>query len=358
MALTDKRLIVPLNRRVVVRRAGNNVRNALKNDFRVSAEDEAIIENWRASHNHILNTWLVILLSRVKRSGINGIVGQRLKRKNTIYDKLLRLDDMCLDRMHDIAGCRIIFENEIDLFNFRNDLINNARFNHELVNGQHKNYIENPKESGYRGIHDVFKYKSDNRRPPYWNGLLIEIQYRTKYQHAWATAVEVADIIKNSRTKFSSKTDAKQNQFFKYASEIIARALENRTSCCPNMSDDELVVAFQTLEENLHLLHTLRAIKSKKEEIQDQKKKNLVIMLSFDLFNVDTPNVEVFPFSTMTQATRKYFQLEKEYPGNDIVLVRADEIADISNIFRNYFSDARDFVSYVIRGIRILSAKK
>lgn len=355
MPTKDKRLIIPMYRPSKVRRAGNNVKKALKNNNRISQDDEIIIENWRASHNHILNTWLVILLSRIKRSGIKGIVGQRLKRKNTIYNKLLRIDTMCLDRMHDIAGCRIIFNNEIDLEKFRDDLVKKARFNHELIASQHKNYIKFPKSSGYRGVHDVFKYKSDYRRPPHWNGLLIEIQYRTKYQHAWATAVEIADVIKNSRSKFSAKEYAKQNQFFKYASEIIARAHENRFSCCPEMSNAELIIAFTTLEEDLHLLHTLKEIKNKQEDILDNKKKNLVIMSSFDLFHVNIPKVEIFPFSTTTQAARKYFELEKQFPNNDIVLVRGDEIADISNIFRNYFSNARDFVAYMKSGIRLLS---
>jgi ppGpp synthetase/RelA/SpoT-type nucleotidyltranferase len=43
-------------------------------------------------------------------------------------------------------------------------------------------YIEAPKESGYRGTHLVYRYYSD--RSATWNGLSIEIQVRSRLQHA------------------------------------------------------------------------------------------------------------------------------------------------------------------------------
>ena len=105
-------------------------------------------------------------------------------------------------------------------------------FHHIRKEGQYKDYITNPKESGYRGIHDVYAYQSKKGydRSDKWNGLLVEIQYRTIYQHAWATAVEVADYLTNCRAKFS-QGNSDQQEFFRYASEIIARAYENRVSC-------------------------------------------------------------------------------------------------------------------------------
>ena len=50
-------------------------------------------------------------------------------------------------------------------------------------------YVENPKDSGYRSIHYVYKYSSKADK---YNGLKIELQIRTKLQHNWATAVETA----------------------------------------------------------------------------------------------------------------------------------------------------------------------
>jgi putative GTP pyrophosphokinase len=81
---------------------------------------------------------------------------------------------MELARMHDVAGCRLIFQSIEELHEFRDD-VHHARFNHILKNDTDKyDYIAAPDEHGYRGIHDVyeFRHKTDG-------GLLIELQYRT-----------------------------------------------------------------------------------------------------------------------------------------------------------------------------------
>ena len=41
------------------------------------------------------------------------------------------------------------------------------------------------------------------------------------------------------------------------------------------------------------------------------------------------------------------FQLEETMPHNDIVLVRADSSDEVRLAFRNYFSDAREFIRLV-----------
>jgi hypothetical protein len=49
------------------------------------------------------------------------------------------------------------------------------------------------------------------------------------------------------------------------------------------------------------------------------------------------------------------FELEKKYPERDIVLVRADTSDEIREAFKNYFSDARDFISLIQDGITKLT---
>jgi len=44
------------------------------------------------------------------------------------------------------------------------------------------------------------------------------------------------------------------------------------------------------------------------------------------------------------------FELEREMPDRDIVLVRADTGDEVRIAFRNYFSDARDFIKLVEDG--------
>jgi hypothetical protein len=293
-------------------------------------------------------------VNRAARSEFSVITGQRLKRKNAIYEKLCRCEtrSMSLERMYDIAGCRMVFEDLEDLYDFRKEFRKNSRFYHQLK--YEKDYITKVKDSGYRGIHDIYAYKSDPRRPKHWDGLFVEIQYRTKHQHAWATAVEVADIIKKSRTKFSDAADAEQNLFFQYASEIIARAYESKKSCYPLLSDQDLIDQFNNLEIKLNLLKTLKAIKVIHKDIKDKGKKAIIIWLHIENSH---PEVEIFLFKNLTEANKKYFELEKQNPNDNIVLVKADKtnlLNSIKNIFRNYFTDAGDFIKYIEEGLNAL----
>ncbi|WP_072893623.1 MULTISPECIES: RelA/SpoT domain-containing protein [Sphingobium] len=123
-----------------------------------TAEDIEVMENWRASHAYVLNTFQATLRKRTKDSA--AVVGTRLKRRPTIENKVRRFPDMQLSRMHDIAGCRIIFDTVEELLLFRNSL-HNANFNHKrrgADNEEKWNYLVNPKPDGYRGIHEVYEY--------------------------------------------------------------------------------------------------------------------------------------------------------------------------------------------------------
>ena len=118
-------------------------------------KDLEVLENWRAAHANILNTFKTILYKRAKNFDLQ--IAQRLKRRPTIIDKLTREPGMRLSRMHDIAGCRVIFQDFDQLYEFR-DLVLNGSFEHKRRASEDDrwNYIENPKSSGYRGIHDVY----------------------------------------------------------------------------------------------------------------------------------------------------------------------------------------------------------
>ena len=98
-------------------------------------------------------------------------------------------------KMNDFTGCRRIFSDMDQLREFRSKFIDDF-FNHKLkINRSKNDYVERPKISGYRGIHDVFEHRPRPHRKTsmsslHWHGLLVEIQYRTNIQHALATAVE------------------------------------------------------------------------------------------------------------------------------------------------------------------------
>jgi len=67
-----------------------------------------------------------------------------------------------------------------------------------IIKGTIHDYIESPKESGYRSIHiNAVLKDGDNRR--------IEIQLRGLEHHNWATLVEITDLLFNTKLKENGK---------------------------------------------------------------------------------------------------------------------------------------------------------
>ena len=318
-----------------VARSGNAVRTD-----NLTQADVDVIENWRASHAYVLNTFQATL-RRHARSSPNITVAQRLKRRSTIYDKLKREPGMSLARMHDIAGCRLIFDHLEELKEVRNKIVT-ARFKHERRNQENAyDYIANPKPNGYRGIHDVYKFVSFSGDAAEWDGLLFELQYRTKVQHAWSTAVEIAGSVTGNEPKFD-RGNQDHIEFFRICSELLARKHENLHSCLPKLSDNELYGKFHEIEQKTGLLRLLDGLIVTREFMLDEK--NLLLMFSME---DGKSQLQYKAYKRSQVALLNYFRLEEQYPDADIVLVRADSNDGIRSAFRNYFSDAREFISLI-----------
>lgn len=325
-----------------VNRAGDAVRTRT-----ATMEDLHVIDEWRAAHRAVLNTFQAILRNRTH--GTDIVVAQRHKRKTTIFDKLHRIPGMQLSRMDDIAGCRLIFQNIRDLYKFR-ELLHMARFKHKLRNSNDKyDYIKKPKETGYRGIHDVYEYDVNSDVGKSLAGLCVEIQYRTLVQHAWATAVEVIGFITQSQPKFQ-KGDKRYEEAMALAAEVLARAYEKLKGPFPELDDRDVVRRFLALDDELSLLKTLRGLNAADKSVTEYRNTILIFSSSGDL--------EIRTFRDATEALKSLFELEKQFPDRDIVLVRADTSDEVRLAFRNYFSDAREFIRFVENGCAKLSGVK
>jgi putative GTP pyrophosphokinase len=322
-----------------------NIAGARIRAGRASEEDLRVVEVWRAAHRAVLNTFQAILRMRTRNSNVT--VAQRHKRKRTIFDKLSRLPGMQLSRMDDVAGCRLIFPSLEALYEFRVQF-QNANFRHKRRNSLDKyDYIAQPKRSGYRGIHDIYEYEVRSTKGKDLTGLYVEIQYRTLVQHAWATAVEVIGFITESQPKFE-RGDTRYQDAMALASEILARAHEGLKGPFPELSGEEVVRRFGELDRELALLNTLRGLNA--SHADGSEKKNTILIFS------DLEELETRHFRDATDAMKELFQLELEFPEKDIVLVRADTSEEVRTAFRNYFSDAQEFVAMVEEGTRRLGA--
>ncbi|MHB8530166.1 MAG: hypothetical protein ACYC8V_11735, partial [Caulobacteraceae bacterium] len=68
----------------------------------------------------------------------------------------------------------------------------------------------------------------------------------TLTQHAWATAVEISDIVNSTRLKFGEAAHDLERLFL-LASEILARAKEGRPGFCANASNASIKAEFSEL---------------------------------------------------------------------------------------------------------------
>lgn len=304
--------------------------------------DTITLENWRGSHAYVINTFQANLRRRTRNT--DAVVGTRLKRRATILNKLRRFPDMQLGRMHDIAGVRVIFQNINELEDFRTDF-HRARFKHvrKSQDDEKWNYIDHPKQDGYRGIHDVYEHNVRSAEGASWNGLLIEIQYRTLLQHSWATAVEVAGLLTHNNPKFGQGSP-ELIRFFSIASELLARKFEARTAAFPEAKYKDLKKELLDLEDQTRILQLFRRVNSKIVDI-DFKKNNILIFPFVDsLEDENESELRIESFYTVNQAIDRYNYLEKELEGKaDVVLVRADTFENLRVTFRNYFADTSEF---------------
>ena len=307
--------------------------------------DLAILDNWRAAHLYVINTFQSSLRARRKRLHAEDdvAIAQRLKRRPTIVDKLSREPGMSLSRMHDIAGCRLIFGAVEELTTFRS-LVLESRAGHVLVGDENRyDYIATPKATGYRGIHDVYKYAVGSAGGQKWNGLRVEIQYRTAVQHAWATAVEISDIVNSTRLKFN---EAEQGiaRLFTLCSELLSRAHEGMVGPSPELSDKELMNEYDSLEGRLHAIARLRGLTSS-EFHKFARTSKLFILINYTSGPKEA-TFEAEGFPDYTSAVSRYAELESELQDvADVVLVGSSQQDAIKLAYTNYFSDASTFLT-------------
>jgi len=142
-------------------------------------EAMAVVREYRAAHQYPLIKANNGLRSVLQTEACGVEVSQRLKRMNTILDKLHREPTMALGNMQDIGGCRAVIASIDELRRVERRL----KKNRPPVG--YADYIAHPRASGYRGIHVVVVYQDEGGE-----GRAIEVQLRTPTMHQWAIVVE------------------------------------------------------------------------------------------------------------------------------------------------------------------------
>jgi ppGpp synthetase/RelA/SpoT-type nucleotidyltranferase len=312
----------------------------------------AVSDNWRAAHSYPMHIFKKRLKSVSEKIDKNSLSVQRLKRIPSILKKLNRSYDgkkatMNLTQMQDIAGCRVVMSN-IKLVNkLYVDEYLHGNLKHKKVND--KNYILNPKSDGYRGIHIVYKYFSDKGKTEF-NGLLVEIQIRSKIQHIWATAVETVDFFTKQAIK-SNEGELDWTEFFKLVSSAFAK-LEKCTGIIGTPdSEKELYLKIKQYETKLEVI---KKMKYWKESIRLFNSTNIEKKSHFFLLELDTIQevLTITPYSKPQEqkAILDYSKAEKKIINKheyDVVLVGVDKAKDLEKAYPNYFVDCGEFLKYL-----------
>lgn len=319
--------------------AGSKMRHPDISD-KEALEAKEIIDNWRASHAYPLHACYMIL--RRQASGTNYIVAERLKRLESIINKLRREKNMNLWTMQDLGGCRYIVTSvekvyaEVEKFKI-------SMKNHEQK-GEGKDYIKSPKKSGYRGIHLVYKFNS-KRKQEYNKNMMIEFQFRTHIQHLWATAVETYDLLAHESIKSGDgNTDVKR--FFALVSHLFA--LKEQASPVPGVEGDKntIIEEMNKIDSENHIIDTLTGFRAAIPKIEEKGSFGYCVIVYN--FLERKLKLHFYKQKNFNQANKLYKEIEdkKNYDENiDAVLVRADSYKSLKTAYPNYFGNIERFLS-------------
>lgn len=163
-----------------LKKAGSRIRSFQRGEGTLEDLDRAIsdIEAYRAHFASPMRATNMALRRHAGQAGVKAQVTQRLKKVPTIIDKIsARETTLNLTTMHDIGGCRVVVEDLEDL----NQLLSVILERNQQRIIKHRDYVENPRTSGYRAHHIILRTSQ---------GLPIEVQIRTRSMQIWAETVE------------------------------------------------------------------------------------------------------------------------------------------------------------------------
>jgi hypothetical protein len=250
--------------------------------------------------------------------------------------------------MQDIAGCRAVLKNAsqvkelVQLYK-----VSDVKHKLERIDA----YIEQPKYSGYRGVHLIYSYFSDKNDT--FNGLKIELQLRSPLQHAWATAVETVDRFTLQALK-SGRGSQKCRRFFVHMSGYIA--LRESCNAVPNTPTDRKQMK-ESIRRYANGLNVEDRLEGFRAALQITEEPDMDFGPGFFLIQLDTEkrNTQMWGYrmNQLAEANDHYLKLElKGGKGKDQVLVSLDSIAQLKRAYPNYFGDTEIFLQQLRHALR------
>lgn len=296
---------------------------------------------WREAHLAPLHSVRMSLRQIVLGVGDNWdpLVPGRIKRMSSIRKKLRR-SKISLWDIQDIAGVRAVLP-DMETVEEVARRIEDGRSIHRLA--KQDDYIASPKESGYRSRHLMMRYQGENAL----KNRSVEIQLRTRRQHAWATTLEAVGLMRGEDLKAGKGDDDWLRFFVLMAGEF---ACEEGQPMIPGLPDDqsERRRELKDLEARLSAVDTLATYRSAIRGVDmKQASRGTRFIISFDR---NSQSVSVRPMDKPATAIRHL--KDAEAAGVETVLVEVDSVDALSAAYPNYFMDVAHFVDQVRRSVQ------
>lgn len=344
-----------------VSRAGKQLREGhnKSEDFTLIMD---VLSFWRYEHEKPLDEAFDMLQEITLSIDRRAIFGKRLKRYASVEKKLKRFSQMNLKNMQDIGGSRAIVTGQNKLNKVVRALKKKPQFRNVNGSVKVKDYIQRPKEDGYRSFHIIGKFRGrgDDER-------FIEVQVRTVIQHDWATALEIVDLFTGQALKSNLGKDTWKD-FFCFVGEQFA--LMDSISNFSFMTPREQFTAYQqkVVSNEAHLTSCIEAQRAAKaadairvmngfaqslklldDRLEESKSTGYVLVE----LNVKERLLEtkLFDAENSQEAERMYTEREKEHFNNDnivVALISSDHVNNIKEAYPNYFGDSKDFLKYLM----------
>jgi len=316
-----------------------------------SDSDFVIVDKFRRSHAHALNTTYEVLENVCTQTAPEGhITSQRLKRMPTILLKIKSGIVKDLASMQDLGGCRAILPDIKTVKEVYAKLLEIAPATFSTSAKGLKDYIATPKSTGYRSMHMVViaEHTDDDganaNRP-------IEIQCRTRLMHLWATAVEAYDLISGHKdqTKRALTPETPAAKFFLWASAALCKIEE---SAVPPDTSDEFTIIAKALktEESKFILNKLESAADAAVGIAQAKRKVgrnglVLVWLKRNMEGGLDRHVEDFFSSEEHLAHNRLVEEEASVNNDAAVLIRLQDVEQAGEALLGYYMNTREFRS-------------
>ena len=326
-----------------------------------------VLSYWRFTHEMPLEKALEMVQGYAKSQDKNSICAKRLKRHVSIANKLRRFKGMKLKNMQDIGGCRAILSSVKKLRQVERELKKKPEFRIRDGLPKYKDYINEPKDDGYRSLHLIGKFPD-----VYGTSKYVEVQLRTVTQHYWATALEIVDLFTKQSLKTNQGQDVWKNFFIDMGAifEII-----DGIHLFDSLPDQE---QFNKLYEAI--LHEKNPVKKRKvldcckrivrscknlsisdkliaftgslkiiDERLDEEPVDGYVLLQVDM-KKSIVSSTLFEVHDGESAAKEYIAAEKNAAIREnlvVALVYSNAVGGVKAAYPNYFADSKVFVKYL-----------